>query len=132
MPQTLARALATLLLVMLVAACGGDAHALGYTQAPAALDQDSPKVAARDIAFDRTDLAVPAGRPFILVFENQEAAAHNVSVYMDASLNDRIFEGVVVSEPATRWYPVPALAPGTYVFQCDIHPGLMVGRLQAS
>ncbi|HEY8239506.1 MAG TPA: cupredoxin domain-containing protein [Candidatus Limnocylindrales bacterium] len=106
-----------------VAACAGSSTgALGFASAPADLDPNSPKVAARDIDFDRTDVAVPAGRAFILVFENQESASHNVSIYRDAAFKDRIFEGVVFGGPATRWYPVPALTPGTYFFQCDIHP----------
>ena len=44
---------------------------------------------------------------------------------------ERRFEGAVFSGPATRWYAVPALAPGTYRFVCDVHPS-MTGRLVAS
>jgi len=42
-----------------------------------------------------------------------------------------VFEGVLFSGPATRWYPVPALAPGTYQFKCDLHAN-MTGSLVAS
>jgi plastocyanin len=41
-----------------------------------------------------------------------------------------LFEGVVFSGSATRWYPVPALTPGTYHFRCDVHAN-MVGMLVA-
>jgi plastocyanin len=124
------RALALLLVVALaVAGCGGSA--MGYDQAPASLDPASPKLEAIGVAFDRTELSVPANRPFILVFENREAVSHNVSIYADGSRQDRRFEGVLFSGPATRWYPVPALAPGTYEFLCDLHPS-MTGRLVAA
>ena len=124
------RALALLLVVALApAGCAGSA--LGYDQPPASLDPASPRLGASNVAFDRAELAVPANRPFILVFENREAVSHNVSIYADASPRERRFEGVLFGGPATRWYPVPALAPGTYVFLCDLHPS-MTGRLVAA
>ena len=117
------RTVTGLVLAAFVAACAGaSTGALGFATAPVDLDPNSPKVAAKDIAFTRTEIAVPAGRPFILVFQNQETVSHNVSIYRDAAFKDRVLEGVIFGGPATRWYPVPALAPGTYFFQCDLHP----------
>jgi plastocyanin len=124
------RALA-LLLVVALAATGCAGSALGYDRAPVSLDPASPTLGATGVAFDRAELSVPANRPFILVFENGEAVSHNVSIYTDASPRVRRFEGVLFGGPATRWYPVPALAPGTYVFLCDLHPS-MIGRLVAA
>ncbi len=120
-----------LLLAVALAAAGCGGAALGYDQAPASLDPASPKLGAIGVAFDRAELAVSANRPFILVFENREAVTHNVAIYADSSRQDRRFEGVLFGGPATRWYPVPALAPGTYVFLCDLHPS-MTGRLVAA
>jgi plastocyanin len=129
-PARLVLAAHALLAVALVAAgCGSTA--IGGEQEPASLDPASPRIAAEGIAFDAAALAVPANRPFTLVFENREAVPHNVSIYSDAGRQDRRFEGVVFSGPATRWYPVPALAPGSYVFVCDVHPD-MSGQLVAS
>jgi plastocyanin len=116
-------------LALVVVGCGGSATANAHP--PASLDPESPKLAAQAIAFDTPVLAVPADRPFTLVFENRENVPHNVSIYADSSHRDRRFEGVVFSGPARRWYPVPALAPGTYVFVCDVHPN-MTGSLVAS
>jgi plastocyanin len=113
----------------LLAGCGSSA--LGYETAPASLAPDSPKLAAIDVAFDQPELAVPASTPFTLVFENRENLSHNVSIYADAALRDRRFEGVLFNGPAARWYPIPALPPGTYVFVCDLHP-TMKGLLRAS
>ncbi len=105
-----------------VAACGSSA--LGYESPPASLDPASPKLAAIDVAFDQETLLVPAGTPFTLIFENRESVQHNVSIYADAALQRRLFEGVLFGGPATRWYPVPALAAGTYVFVCDLHANM--------
>jgi len=114
---------------LVVAGCGASAAANDHP--PASLDPASPRISAVGIAFDAAALAVPANRPFTLIFENRENVPHNVSIYADAARQDRRFEGAVFSGPATRWYPVPALAPGTYVFVCDVHPD-MTGSLVAA
>ncbi len=124
----LRRSVAFGVLLGLVAACSGSA--LGYDTPPASLSPDSPRLSAIGVAFDRADVTVPASKPFVLVFENRENLSHNVSVYSDAGLEDRVFDGVLFNGPATRWYPVPALDPGTYVFICDLHP-TMKGVLRA-
>jgi plastocyanin len=113
---------------LLVAGCGTGASA--NDRPPASLDPASPRISAVGIAFDTAALAVPADRPFTLIFENRENVPHNVSIYTDSSRQDRRFEGAVFSGPTTRWYPVPALAPGTYAFFCDVHPD-MTGSLVA-
>jgi plastocyanin len=123
--RTLRVAVATAVLV----SCGG-ASALGDASPPASLDPASPRLSAVNIAFDRAMLDVPAGRPFVLVFDNQEAVSHNVSIYADEALKQRLFEGVLFAGPATRWYPVQPLAAGSYVFLCDLHPN-MRGLLNA-
>jgi plastocyanin len=112
-----------------LAACAGTG--LGADQPPASLDPASPTLAADGIAFDKSELQVSAGRAFTIVFENREGVGHNVSIYAEASRQQKLFEGVVVMGPATRWYPVPALAAGTYVFMCDLHSN-MTGRLVAA
>lgn len=122
-----------LALVMLLAACAGPSTGqLGLDVPPTGLDRNSPNVSAMNVAFDRTAIGVPAARAFTLVFQNREKLAHNVSIYRDAAFNEPVFEGVIFAGPGTRWYPVPALAPGTYFFQCDIHPiESMQGTLSA-
>jgi plastocyanin len=72
--------------------------------------------------FDRTELDVPAGRAFTLVYENQESTQHNVAIYSDQSAANVLFKGTIYGGPATHVYSVPALAAGTYYFRCDIHP----------
>jgi plastocyanin len=129
----LARLTVVMALAVALTGCGGSTgtSALAFTSAPASLDPNSPTLAAKDIAFTKMDLMVPAGTPFVLVFENQDAVSHNVSIYADATSTTKLFDGVLFAGPATRWYPVPALAAGTYVFKCDLHPN-MTGTLRAA
>jgi plastocyanin len=115
---------------VLLAGCGAN-DALGLTEAPASLDPGSPTLTARDIAFSATELDVAAGTPFVLVFRNDDTVSHNVSIHRDGTTTDPVFEGVIVpGAGSTRWYPVPALAAGTYLFRCDLHPN-MAGTLRA-
>ena len=109
--------------------CGGGGSALGLESPPTSLDPSSPTLSAEGVAYDTIELTVPADEPFVIVFENREAVSHNVSI--DAAGGDRVFEGVLFTGPATRWYPVPALAAGNYVFVCDLHPS-MRGTLTAT
>jgi plastocyanin len=130
------RAIALALLAAIAVGCGtgsgtGQPAALGFESPPAGRDPGGPMLAAKDVAFTTTDLNVPAGTPFVLVFENRENLPHNLSIYADAAFSNRVFEGVTFSGPSTRWYPVPALPAGGYVFRCDLHPN-MTGRLHAS
>jgi plastocyanin len=112
------RAALVLLIVALVAACDASS-----TPSPEPSAQpNSPTIATKDIKFDRPELDVPAGRPFTLVYENQESTAHNVAIYTDASAGTSLFKGAIYGGPATHVYAVPALPAGTYYFRCDVHP----------
>ncbi len=119
-------ALAGALLGVVIVACSPGTAA---SPSPAAsADPAAPRIAARDIKFDRSELTVPAGTPFTLVFENQEAAPHNVAI--TAPDGGAPFTGEVFQGPARRDYAVPALAPGAYRFLCTVHP-TMTGTLTA-
>jgi len=84
-------------------------------------------IAAKNTAFDRKELLIPSGHPFLLEFSNNDSLSHNVAIYKDKnSLSDpagEIFKGEVFPGPAKRDYevkePIPA---GVYYFQCDVHP----------
>jgi plastocyanin len=121
----------------LAAACGNPSSSTtpgpqGLERAPANLDPASPIVRARNIAFDRHELGVPAQRPFVIVFENRESFLHNISIYSDAEMQHAVFEGLTFQGPGTRWYSVGGLAPGRYFFQCIVHPiDAMKGTLTA-
>jgi len=109
--------------------CGGGAAAA----TPSSGNPPGPYVvlAARDMAFDAGRLQAPANEAFTMVFANGDAVPHNVSIERVEGGPARVFDGAVFSGPATRWYAVPALAPGEYTFLCQVHPS-MTGRLHVA
>ena len=115
--------------VALAAAACGTTNA-GQPAAPAAsVDPNAPAVVAKDLKFVTAEVKVPAGKPFGLSFSNQESAPHNVAIYTDSSASQALFKGDIFSSE-TRVYQVPALAPGSYFFRCDVHPD-MTGTIVA-
>lgn len=88
-------------------------------------------VAARDVKFDKDCLAVAAGEPFTLAFDNQEAVDHNVEILPAHGAPDPLFTGKIFKGPKTVMYPVGALPAGTYHFHCELHPVTMVGTFLA-
>src|SRR5262245_34985972 len=98
-----------------VAGCPNDPHPLD--------------IAAQNIAFDKSCLAAPPGRPFEIAFDNREAVPHNVAVFQGADAAGRkLFTGQIVTSALVR-YHLPALRPGAYCFPCDLHPQAMKGKL---
>ena len=85
---------------------------------------------AAQVHFDLDAIDAPAGQGFTIVFENQDTLPHNVAIFQGT--NDKgtnVFRGAIDQGPKTDDYQVPALAEGTYFFQCDVHPGSMFGTL---
>ena len=90
-----------------------------------------PSITAVNLAFDRSELAVPAGQATGLLFDNRDSAPHNVAIYVDEQASKPLFVGEVFSGPASREYELPALPAGTWFFRCDIHhdmKGTLVAR----
>ena len=82
------------------------------------------QIAAKNIAFDKTCLAVAAGTKFTIVFNNQDIVAHNVSIYQAST---PLFQQPLKPGPGIVTYNVGALKAGQYTFHCDAHPTTMVG-----
>jgi plastocyanin len=81
-----------------------------------------PTVVAQDVAFDTSTIELPPA-PTTITFENRDAGVqHNIAIYSDSSLADELFNGELVTGPATVQYEVPALPPGDLYFQCVVHP----------
>ena len=99
------------------AACGKDGKVL--------LDET-----AQGLAFQQTCLVAPAGQPFTINFDNQDAGTqHNIAIFTDSSATKNLFRGDVVTGVIKVPYDVPTLDPGSYYFHCDIHPTTMTGTL---
>lgn len=80
------------------------------------------RIAAEGIAFDVTDLSLPEGGEAVIAFDNRDPGIpHNVSVYTEQG-GEAIFQGEIITGPATIEYRFPPPDPGSYYFQCDVHP----------
>ena len=79
------------------------------------------ELSAQNVAFDKQTLTAPAGKPFVIRFDNKDSGVgHNVGIY-DAS-GKEVFTGDIFPGPKSMDYQVQALPAGTYKFQCDVHP----------
>jgi plastocyanin len=85
-------------------------------------------IAAVNLAFDTDCLAAPAGEPFTIGFDNQEAVPHNLAIYDSEAAAQEFFVGEVFTGPATQTYDVePIDEEGELFFRCDVHPSTMTG-----
>jgi plastocyanin len=89
-------------------------------------------VVAKNIAFEQSCLAAPAGQAFTIEFDNEDPnTPHNVDILAADPSQDpsaqSLFAGDLVTGVATQTYDVPALDAGTYFFRCDVHPTQMFG-----
>jgi plastocyanin len=138
-----------LLLAVALAACGGGGDDGGSddggggtdteTEAPdgggasTELTLTAPVGASND-GVAETTLTAPADTPFTITFDNQDdGIPHNVQIFEgDDTSGTPVFapEGnELVTGPDTVVYEVPALAAGSYTFNCLSHPTTMVGTL---
>jgi len=112
---------------------GGPAGSPAASGAPGASGTPGASVSlaltASGVAYDKADLAAPAGTPFQIVFTNNDAGIpHNVSIHQGSATGQEVFKGEIFSGTDSRTYAIPALAAGTYTFVCSVHPN-MVGTL---
>jgi plastocyanin len=115
------RLLLSLGLVVLAAvtvACSGAAAEPPASAGP--VDPNAPVVTAQKNAFSPTTLDVTANKAFGLTLDNKDSAPHNVAIYTDSSASTKVSVGEIVSSTTTT-QQVPALAPGSYFFRCDVH-----------
>lgn len=82
-------------------------------------------VVAQNIAFDTSTIELPAGEPTTITFDNRDAGVqHNIAIYTSSALEEELFNGELVTGPATVDYQVPALDAGEYYFHCVVHPNM--------
>ncbi len=119
-PRRRAATLATLAVVLIL---GAVLAACGSAAAPESFDPNAPPITAPGLKFDKTELDAPANQGFEVVLFNKDGTSHNFSIYSDPGHGQRVFGGDL-SNGGTKVYHVQALAPGTYYFECDVHPGM--------
>jgi len=106
--------------VLAVAGCSGSS---GGSQPVVSVDPNAPALLAHGLKFDKDELDVPSGQAFDLVLNNEDGVPHNIAIYADDGHTQVIFRGDLEST-GIHVYHVPAIVPGTYYFQCDVHPAM--------
>jgi plastocyanin len=131
-PRFVAPAAAAVIAVALavgLAACGGSG---GPAQPSPTCTPNgtSLSIVAQNQSFNRSCLAAPANERFTIALVNQDSGVpHNISIYKTSTAGTALFKGPIFVGPATQRMTVHALPPGTYYFQCDVHPDTMNGTL---
>ncbi len=85
---------------------------------------------AKNIAFNTSKITVPAGAQVTINFDNQDSGVpHNFAAYESSAASAPIFKGQIINGPGKIAYIFTAPSkPGTYYFQCDVHPTQMNGQ----
>ncbi|HEX5451838.1 MAG TPA: cupredoxin domain-containing protein [Candidatus Limnocylindrales bacterium] len=113
-------------LVVAIAAAACSTGAASPPGTPVSLPPDAPTIhvsASNRSSFDQSTLSAPSGTAFAIVFENRDQGVpHDVAI-KDAS-GTMLFQGDVISGPASRTYAVGPLPAGSYTFFCIVHQGM--------
>ena len=108
---------------------GGGAGTIGAAGQPA-----SVTVAAKELHFDKSQIAVAAAAELTVTFDNEDpGVSHNLAFYPSArqtTAGDRIAGLDTFPGPAKMdlKFTVPS-KPGKYFYRCDVHPDTMTGQL---
>jgi plastocyanin len=113
----------TLAFAVLLAACSSSASPTGSVECREA-QNGAITISAEGLEFDTACLAVPAGEAFTITLVNNDTEPHNVAIYTDSSKGTLLFSGEIINGGETVEYEVGALDPGTYYFNCTVHPGM--------
>jgi len=120
--------------------CGQNPPAVAASPTPGGAPAASPTAAApvatltlvaQNILFDQTSLAMTAGQPLTITFDNKDSGIpHNLHVYKgkDAS-GESVASTEIAAGPKTETLNFGPLTAGDYYFQCDVHPTTMFGAL---
>jgi plastocyanin len=89
---------------------------------------------AKNIAFNKTSITVPAGSKVTVNFDNEDSGIpHNFAVYTNSQATTPIFKGQIITGIAKTTYTFTApTTPGDYYFRCDVHPTIMYGTFKVT
>ncbi len=72
--------------------------------------------------FITKDASAPANKPFQIAFESQTSEGHDLAIALPNA--DPIFRSEVFPGPTTKTFAIEPLAAGSYIYRCDVHPGM--------
>ena len=90
-------------------------------------DEHAIVVVAKNTAFDKKKLEVPAGETVHVDFHNEDHVLHNIAVYRpgadDLTVGAPVYAGRPTNEGEVE-LEMEIPEPGDYVFVCDFHPNM--------
>ncbi|MDP9021213.1 MAG: cupredoxin domain-containing protein [Actinomycetota bacterium] len=99
------------------------------------IPEDAVEVVAEGVEFEQDEITLPADdeEVAILFINNDQNIPHNVYIYPihqeEPLLDEPIFEGETFNGVDQRVYQFPPPDPGTYYFNCSVHPQQMTGTV---
>ncbi|HYU57863.1 MAG TPA: cupredoxin domain-containing protein [Actinomycetota bacterium] len=119
-----------LLVVAGLLVVGGGAAAIAIGTEPEKEVATEATIVAQTLAFNPTAVELAAGVDTTIHFDNRDGVQHNIHVFegQDQS-GTSVFVGDLVTGPATADYRLSPQRPGSYHFQCDVHP-TMTGTIR--
>ena len=95
------------------------------TPPPAPSGAPVEQVSAKNIAYDKHALTVPANAPFVIDFKNEDPASitHDIDIHA-ADGTTVVANQEPIAGGTEKQYQYEGLPPGTYQFFCSVHPGV--------
>lgn len=106
------------------------ASAQASSTASAAADT-TVNITVKDTKFSTDTITVPAGKSITVQMTNDDNIIHNIAFYQQKDAPQALYTGELFKGPnvtKTETFQAPD-KPGTYYFQCDVHPDQMNGKL---
>lgn len=94
-------------------------------------------VGSSNTGFAEKEISAPADTPFTILFKNDDGGIpHNVQIFEGTSTTGTLAwapkDNALINGVAEETYEIPALAAGTYTYNCFAHPATMVGTLNVA
>lgn len=111
-------------------AASAQANPSASGQGSAAADT-TVNITVKDTKFSTDTITVPAGKTITIHMTNDDNIIHNIAFYQQKDAPEALYTGELFKGPnvtKTETFQAPD-KPGTYYFQCDVHPDQMNGKL---
>jgi plastocyanin len=122
-----------LLIGIVIAAAGIGTEPAPAEEAPPPPAPNGLVLGAEGVQFDTDQLTFSANEEVVLTFNNDDTVPHDFNIYETEAdmqaMENALFDGQIIDGGQSTEFTIPPLEAGEYLFQCDLHPGSMVGDL---